>query len=216
VWENGDAVTSKAPGTGGRVNFDTLREQLLYEVHDPAHYLTPDVDVDMTTLHIEEIGPDQVRVTGATGRPAPEMLKIVAGYEDGVMGQAMIGYAWPDALAKAQLAAQIIQQQMVETGLKAEETIIEYLGYNSIHGPLADPTHIEDLNEVYVRIAVRCADKREATKLGRLIPPLALSGPPFIGGAGGMIEPRGQLGIWPTLAPRSIIEEYVRVSVEES
>ncbi len=216
VWENGDAVISKAPGTGGRVNFDTLRQQLLYEVHDPSHYLTPDVDVDMTSLHMEEIGPDKVRVSGATGRPAPEMLKIVAGYEDGVMGQAMIGYAWPDALAKAQLAAQIIQQQMVEVGLKAEETVIEYIGYNSIHGPLADPAHARDLNEVYLRIAVRCADKKEAAKLGRLFPPLALSGPPFIGGAAGMIEPRGLLGIWPTLAPREIIEEYVRVSVEAS
>ena len=216
VWENGDAVISKAPGTGGRVNFDTLREQLLYEVHDPRHYLTPDVDVDMTTLRMEEIGPDEVRVTGATGRPAPEMLKIVAGYEDGVMGQAMLGYAWPDALAKAQLAAEIIKQQMVEVGLKAEEAVIEYVGYNSIHGPLADSTHARDLNEVYLRIAVRCADKKEAAKLGRLFPPLALSGPPFIGGAGGMIEPRGLLGIWPTLAPRSVIEEYIRVSVEES
>lgn len=216
VWENGDAVISKPPGTGGRVNFDTLREQLLYEVHNPAHYITPDVDVDMTTLRLEEIGPDQVRVTGATGRPAPEKLKIVAGYDDGVMGQAMIGYAWPDALAKAQLAAQIIQQQMTEIGLKSEETVVEYIGFNSIHGPLADPKHANDLNEVYLRIAVRCADRREAAKLGRLFPPLALSGPPFIGGAGGMLEPRGLLGIWPTLAPRSIIEEYVWVSVEES
>ncbi|HEX6108751.1 MAG TPA: acyclic terpene utilization AtuA family protein, partial [Ktedonobacteraceae bacterium] len=216
VWENGDAVISKAPGTGGRVNFDTLREQLLYEVHDPRHYMTPDVDVDMTTLRMEEIGLDEVRVTGAKGRPAPEMLKIVAGYEDGVMGQAMLGYAWPDALAKAQLAAEIIQQQMIEVGLKTEEIIIEYIGYDSIHGPLADPTHAKDLNEVYLRIAVRCADKKEAAKLGRLVPPLALSGPPFIGGAGGMIEPRGLLGIWPTLAPRTVIEEYIRVSVEES
>ena len=214
VWEDGDAVISKAPGTGGRVNFDTLREQLLYEVHDPRHYMTPDVVVDMTTLRMEEFGPDQVRVTGATGRPAPDTLKIVAGYEDGVMGQAMIGYAWPDALAKARAAAQIIQQQMVEIGLKSEETVIEYLGYNSIHGPLADPAHIDDLNEVYLRIAVRCADKKEAAKLGRLFPPLALSGPPFIGGAGGMMEPRGLLGIWLTLAPRALIEEYVRVSVE--
>ncbi|HLH61527.1 MAG TPA: acyclic terpene utilization AtuA family protein [Ktedonobacteraceae bacterium] len=216
VWENGDAVISKAPGTGGRVNFDTLREQLLYEVHDPRHYLTPDVDVDMTILRLQEIGPDEVLVAGATGRPAPAMLKIVAGYEDGVMGQAMIGYAWPDALAKAQAAAQIIQQQMTEIGLQPDETIVEYLGYNSIHGPLADPTHIDDLNEVYLRIAIRCKDRREAAKLGRLFPPLALSGPPFIGGAGGMMEPRGLLGIWPTLAPRDIIEEYVRVSVEES
>jgi hypothetical protein len=216
VWENGDALITKAPNTGGRVSFDTLREQLLYEVHDPGHYMTPDVDVDMTTLLMEEVGPDEVRVTGATGGPAPEMLKIVAGYEDGVMGQAMLGYAWPDAMAKAQAAAAIIQQQMSEIGLRAEETIIEYIGYNSIHGPLADPTHVDDLNEVYLRIAVRCADKREAAKLGRLFPPMALSGPPFIGGAGGMMEPRGLLGIWPTLAPRGIIEEYVRVSVEEA
>lgn len=216
VWENGDALITKAPDTGGRVSFDTLREQLLYEVHDPAHYLTPDVDVNMTTLHMEERGPDEVYVTGATGRPAPATLKIVAGYEDGVMGQALLGYAWPDALAKAQAAAQIIQQQMAEVGLKTEETLIEYMGYNSIHGPLADATHAGDLNEVYLRIAVRCADRREAAKLGRLFPPLALSGPPFIGGAGGMLEPRGLLGIWPTLAPREIIEEYIRISVEES
>ncbi|MEO7022189.1 MAG: acyclic terpene utilization AtuA family protein [Ktedonobacteraceae bacterium] len=216
VWENGEALITKAPGTGGRVNFDTLREQLLYEVHDPAHYLTPDVDVDMTTLRLEEVGPDEVRVTGTSGHPAPETLKIVAGYADGVMGQAMLGYAWPDALAKAQVAAEIVQQQMREVGLKAEETCIEYLGYNSIHGPLADPAHTADLNEVYLRIAVRCADKQEAAKLGRLFPPLALSGPPFIGGAGGMLEPRGLLGIWPTLAPRTLIEEYIRVSVEES
>src|SRR6266516_8021196 len=113
VWESGEAIITKAAGTGGRVSIDTLREQLLYEVHDPRHYLTPDVDVDMTTLQMQEIGPDQVHVTGATGLPAPEMLKIVAGYEDGVMGQAMLGYAWPDALAKAQSAAEIIQQQMV-------------------------------------------------------------------------------------------------------
>ncbi len=216
VYENGDAIITKAPGTGGRVNFDTLREQLLYEVHDPAHYLTPDVDVDMTTLRMEEIGPDQVRVTGATGRPAPATLKIVAGYEDGYMGQAMLGYAWPDALAKAQLAAEIVQQQMQETGLRAEETLVEFIGYNSIHGPLADPTYAEHLNEVYLRIAIRCRDKREAARIGRLVTHLGLNGPPFIGGAGGIMEPRGPLGIWPTLAPRGVIEEYVSVSVEEA
>jgi len=216
VWEDGSAIITKAPGTGGRVSFDTLREQLLYEVHDPAHYLTPDVDVDMTTLRMEEIGPDVVRVVGATGHPAPEMLKIVAGYEDGYMGQAVMGYAWPDALAKAQTAAQIVLQQMERIGLKPQETLVEYMGYNSIHGPLADATHADDLNEVYLRIAIRCADKRDAEKLGRLLPPLALSGPPFVGGAGGMTPARGLLGIWPTLAPRGVIEEYVHVSVEES
>jgi len=216
VREDGEALITKAPGTGGRVSFDTLREQLLYEVHDPARYLTPDVQVDLTTLHMQEVGPDMVRVWGTRGQPAPETLKIVAGYSDGVMGQAMLGYAWPDALAKAQAAARIIQQQMQEIGLRAEEVLIEYLGYNSIHGPLAAQRGADDLNEVYLRVAVRCADRQEAARLGRLFPPLALSGPPFIGGAGGMLEPRGLLGIWPTLAPRALIEEYIRVSVEES
>src|SRR5207244_9960411 len=88
VTEDGCAIVTKAPGTGGRVNFDTLRQQLLYEVHDPHHYMTPDVDVDMTTLRMEEIGPDQVRVSGATGRPAPDMHKIVAAYDSGVVALA--------------------------------------------------------------------------------------------------------------------------------
>ena len=215
VLENGDATITKAPDTGGCVNFDTLREQLLYEVHNPAHYLTPDVDVDMTTLNMEEVGLDEVRVTGATGHPAPVTFKIVAGYEDGYMGQATIGYAWPDALAKAQLAAEIVQQHMQEAGLKPEETLIEYLGYNSISGPLADPTHAADLNEVYLRIAIRCTDRRDADKLGRLLTPLGLSGPPFIGGASGITPSRGLLGIWPTLVPRGLIEEYIHVSIEE-
>ena len=105
---------------------------------------------------------------------------------------------------------------MKKAGLKPEETLIEYLGYNSIHGPLADPAHVDDLNEVYLRIAIRCTDKRDAEKLGRLLTPLGLSGPPFIGGAGGITPTRGLLGIWPTLAPRGVIEEYVRVSVEEA
>ena len=66
------------------------------------------------------------------------------------------------------------------------------------------------------RCDARQPDRKEAAKLGRLVPPLGLSGPPFIGGLGGMTEPRGLLGIWPTLAPRTVIEEFIRVSVEEA
>jgi hypothetical protein len=215
VSRDGSAIITKAPGTGGRVSFDTLREQLLYEVHDPRRYITPDVVVDLTSLHLEEIGPDQVRVSGARGYPPPETLKIVAGYEDGYLGQTVIGYSWPDALAKAQAAAAILQTHMAEVGLHPEEICIEYLGYNSIHGHLADSTHVGDLNEVYLRLAIRTRTEAEAAQLGRLAPPLGLSGPPFIGGVGGMSPTRALLGIWPTLAPRALIEPGVRVSVEE-
>src|SRR5438270_625055 len=131
-----------------------------------------------------------------------------------------LGWRWDDwdRLAQGMVAGHLLECSGQATGgnFGGDWRSMPDLGYNSIHGPLADPGHAHDLNEVYLRIAVRCADKREAAKLGRLFPPLALSGPPFIGGAGGMMEPRGLLGIWPTLAPRAIVEEYIRVSVEEA
>src|SRR5947209_3082359 len=105
VYEDGSAIVTKPPGTGGRVTFDTLREQLLYETHDPRAYVTPDVVVDLTSVRLEELGDDRVRVSGTRGAPAPDALKVVAGYEDGFMAQATLGYAWPDAIAKARAAA---------------------------------------------------------------------------------------------------------------
>ena len=141
-----------------------------------------------------------VRIAGGLGFYGDSWKPIKASIERG-----NVRYVASDHLAELTLAILQKDRQRDPT-----------LGYNSLHGTLADSTHANDLNEVYLRIAVRCADKKEAAKLGRLFPPLALSGPPFIGGAAGMLEPRGLLGIWPTLAPRSIIEEYVRVSVEES
>lgn len=211
VASDGAALITKAPGTGGRVSFDTLREQLLYEVHDPARYLTPDVTVDLTTVRLDDRGGDEVMVTGARGTAAPERLKVVAGYHDGWMGQAMVGYAWPDALAKARAAAAIVEAQL---GRSDVELHTEFVGHNSLHGPLADDRHADDLNEVYLRMAVRTADKAVADKFGRLFPPLGLSGPPFVGGYGGITPPRELLGIWPTLVDRRHVEPHVRVQVE--
>lgn len=215
VAEDGSALITKAPGTGGRVSFDTLREQLLYEVHDPARYVTPDVVVDLTTVRLDDQGDDSVRVTGATGHPAPEALKVVAGYHDGWMGAATVGYAWPDALAKAQAAAGIIESQLQAQKLTPEEIHVEYVGLNSLHGPLADMSHAAELNEVYLRMAVRSSDRAVAERFGRLFPPLGLSGPPFVGGYGGITPPRELLGIWPTLVPRALVEPHVQVHAQE-
>lgn len=214
VASDGSAVISKAPGTGGRVSFDTLREQLLYEVHDPRAYVTPDVTVDLTTVRLGDRGNDEVTVTGATGHPAPERLKIVAGYQDGWMGQAMVGYAWPDALAKAEAAARIIQAQLAANG-PAPELHTEFVGLDSLHGPLADRRGAEALNEVYLRMAVRTPDRAAAERFTRLFPPLGLSGPPFVGGYGGLTPPRELLGIWPTLVGREHVEPHVKVNVVE-
>ncbi len=215
VAADGSALITKAPGTGGRVSFDTVRQQLLYEVHDPRNYFSPDVVLDISTVQLEDMGGDRVRLTGASGKPRPARLKIVGGYQDGWMGQATFGYSWPQAYLKAERTAQIVQQLMAEKGMAYDEMRIEYLGYDSILGPLADPAQRDALNEVYLRMALRCADKRVADGFGRLFPWLALSGPPFVGGRYTMQPASELLGIWPTLVTRELVEQRVRVEVTE-
>lgn len=215
VNEDGGAVIFKASGTGGRINFDTVREQLLYEVHDPANYISPDVVLDMSSIALKDLGDDRVSVTGAVGRPRPENLKIVAGYSEGWMGQANISYCWPQALQKARYAAQMVQSRLSERKWKFDSLRTEYVGYDSILGPLSDQAQAEHLNEVGLRMAVRTSDKRAAEQFSGLFPWLALSGPPFVAGR---LQNHGAtelLGVWPMLVPRSWVEDAVKVDVVE-
>ncbi|HZW19710.1 acyclic terpene utilization AtuA family protein [Noviherbaspirillum sp.] len=215
VDESGTATITKAPGTGGRISFDTVRQQLLYEVQDPRRYYSPDVVLDMGTIRLDDLGDDRVRVSGATGRPRPAELKIVGGYQDGWMGQATFGYSWPQAYQKAERTAAIVTGLLQEQGMQYDEMRVEYLGYDSILGRLADPSQRDALNEIYLRMAIRAQDKRVADGFGRLFPWLALSGPPFVGGRYAMQPASELLGIWPALAERGLIEERVAVDVME-
>jgi len=214
VREDGEFVLTKTEGTGGRVSIQTVKEQLLYEIHDPAAYLTPDVVLDVTNVQLEAVGDNRVRVTGAQGSKRPDTLKVVMGYSDGWLGQAICGYSWPDALEKAKAADRIIRKQMERIGLQFEEIQTDYLGYNSLHGPLAAPPQ-EELNEIYLRIAVRSSSKEKAAAVGRLFPPLMLSGPPALGGFLGVMKPRELLGMWSCLIAREMIEDGVQVNVLE-
>jgi len=184
-------------------------------VHDPRNYFSPDVVLDMGSLQLQDLGEDRVRVSGAIGKPRPERLKIVGGYQDGWMGQATFGYSWPQAWKKAECAAQIVQQLMREQKQAIDDWRIEYMGYDSILGPLADSTQRDQLNEVYLRMALRTRDKRVADGFGRWFPWLALSGPPFVGGRINMQPASELLGIWPTLVRRALIEDGVTVDILE-
>jgi hypothetical protein len=213
VSPDGDAFITKAPGTGGLIDFDTIRQQMLYEVHNPTAYLSPDVTLDMSTVRITNVE-GGVSVVGATGRPPPPTLKIVAGYEDGWMGQAVLGYSWPDALKKARAAAEVMQTVIAESGAVYEEMHISYQGYDSLLGPLADPTHAAELNEVFLRMAVRATDRRQAEGFGRHFPWIGLGGPPFVT-ISGMLPARQLLGIWPTTVRREQVESAVTVRLIE-
>ena len=213
VTEDGTAVIGKAPGTGGRVSFDTLRQQLLYEVHNPHRYLSPDVILDMGTLRLDDLGDDRVRVSGATGLPAPETLKVVAGYDDGWAGTAMIGYCWPDAVKKARTTESVIRRLLAERRLQYDDIHTELLGLDSLLGPLADTSQAAELNEVYLRMVVRTRDRRLAEAFPRQFPWLGLSGPPTASGFSGIEPPRQLLGLWPTLVRRDRVEDRVGVAI---
>jgi hypothetical protein len=219
VSADGRALFTKAPGTGGRVSFDTVRQQLLYEVHDPHAYYSPDVVLDMGTLKFEDEGNDRVRISGASGAPRPKTLKIVAGYQDGWMGSGIMGFAWPEAYAKCEKAAEVlrtfVEENKRERGWAVEEMNAEYIGYNSLLGANADPTYRDQLNECFLRMTIRTRDKKVADAFGRLFPWLGLSGPPYVGSMKGVQPAKELLGIWPTLARRDLIESRVQVSIED-
>ncbi len=215
VRADGSATITKAPGTGGRVSFDTVRQQLLYEVHNPHAYASPDVVLDMGGIRLEERGADSVEVRGASGAPRPATLKVVAGYDDGWMGSQSIGFSWPDAYRKCEAAAEIVRRLMQEEGIGYEELNIEYVGYDSLLGAHADPGFRDQLNECFLRMSIRSRERKVAEGFGRLFPWLALSGPPYMGGFHGVERARQLLGIWPTLVRRELIESRVEVAVEK-
>ena len=214
VQANGDFVLTKTETSGGLVSIDTVREQMLYEIHDPSAYVTPDVVANFTTSVLTEVGHNQVRITGTTGSPCPDTLKVVMGYQDGYMGQAVIGYAWPDALKKARKADAIIRHQLERKGWKYDEIRTDYVGYNSLHGPTVEEPK-EELNEVYLRMAVRTQSYADAAKFRRLFPPLGLNGPPSLAGMLGSSSPRALMGMWSCLVPRRLVEERIDIRIVE-
>lgn len=213
VGSDGDVIICKTPGSGGRINFHTIRQQLLYEVHNPAQYVTPDVVLDMSQLSLQDLGNDRVRVSGSIGKPAPTQLKIVAGYRNGWMGHIVIGFCWPDALQKANAAIDTIRTMMLENHLEYEELCTEFLGHNSFLGPHATLPDEDAINEVWLRVAIRARDKKYADIFPRYFPWLALSGPPFMGGFHGIPAASQLIGVWPALLAREAVEDSVQIKV---
>lgn len=219
VSEDGSALITKAPGTGGRINFDTVRQQLLYEVHDPGHYASPDVVMDLSRVRLEDLGNDAVRMTGVRGHARPAQLKVVGGFRDGYKAEVTWGFSWPDAHDKALAAVEMVKAQLADKRMAHDELFVEFPGLNSAHGPLAPlpaPAVLAELNEVWVRMAIRTQDKAVAEGFGRLFPWMALSGPAYTCGFHGLNNSSELLGIWPALLDRQAVEAAVQVEVLQS
>jgi len=134
---DGSFIVTKHEGTGGRVNIQSIKEQLLYEMGDPHSYITPDVVADFTTIQLEEAGENRVRVHGIGGHPNTDFYKVSIAYSDGWKSVGTLVYSWPDAYEKAQAADKILRQRLENLGLKFDVILTEFVGVNATHGHLA-------------------------------------------------------------------------------
>jgi hypothetical protein len=214
AFPDGSFVVTKHEGTGGRITTATVKEQLLYEMGDPTSYITPDAVADFTTIALHDDGPDRVRVHGMRGQPATEMLKVSIAYGAGYKASGTLVYAWPDAVEKAQAADRVLRERMDRLGLRFDEILTEYVGWNATHGPLAGELP-RDLPDVTVRWGVRSSDHDSVDRFTKELAPLVLAGPPSVTGfAGGRPKVQEVVAYWPALIPKTEIEPRLKVEVE--
>jgi hypothetical protein len=206
VEADGSAVITKPPGSGGVVSLATCKEQLLYEIHDPAAYYTPDCVADFTEVNLIVVGTDRVQVIGGKGYPRPDELKVSIGYRDSFIGEGEIGYAGTGALARARLAGDIVKKRLEIMGVNLQEIKIDLIGVESLHGSRIYD-RLREPYEVRLRVAARTAAWEEAVRIGEEVETLWTNGPAGGGGARRLV--REVIGIVSCLIHREAVRPQV-------
>jgi len=186
VAADGSAVITKLVGTGGCVTTATVKEQLLYEVHDPTSYLTPDVAADFSSVAVEQVAADRVAVSSARGREGPRELKVTVGFDGGFLAEAGVSYAGPGSTARARLAASVVTERFDDIGITSERRI-DLIGVNSLFATAG--VAAGESEDVRVRVALRTADRNEAELMLWEVESLLCCGPAGGGGYRGSITP---------------------------
>jgi hypothetical protein len=208
IDKDGTFRIMKPPGTGGAVNQETISEQLLYEVGDPAAYLTPDVSADFTSVQLTETGPDEVLVEGARGNPATDTYKVSIAYRDGFMASGSLVILGPGAAAKARECGEMILERLRRAGTELEHHHIECLGAGDcVPGVI---TAASEPPEVVLRVTARDSRRTAVERFTKEIAPLVTSGPPGVTGyATGRPPVREVFAYWPALIAKSAIQSAV-------
>ena len=209
AYPDGTFVVTKHEGTGGLVTRETVSEQLMYEIGDPTSYITPDCIADFSSICLEDLGEDRVRVFGIKGRPYTPTYKISASYLDGFVAFGSLTYSAPEAYEKARAADAILRQRLEMLGLSFDEIRTEYIGMNACHGDIA-PSIVP--NEVMMRIGVRGQNKKSVEAFAKEIAPLILTGPPSVTGfSGGRPKPSDVVAYFPALLDKRVVTMRVQV-----
>jgi len=213
VAEDGSFSITKVPGSGGRVTVRTCTEQLLYEVHDPAAYLSADAVADFSGARLTQIGHDEVEVTGVTGTRRPDALKVSVGYLDGFVGEGEISYAGPNAVARGRLALDLVRERLELIGVPTDDARFELIGVDAVHrgaaksvDKTADKT-VAEPPEVRARVAGRTLTLDQARRIGHEVSALWLNGP--AGGAGAVGRTSDLVAIASVLLPRDQVRPEI-------
>ena len=217
---DGSFVVTKHEDLGGRVTWATVSEQLVYEMGDPAEYITPDCVADFRTIRLRDRGEDRVRISGVRGSARTGMLKVSLAYRDGWKATGTLVYAAPDALAKARRADEVLRARLRRLGLKFDEIRTEFIGAGACAGlaPEDLPEElVRSLPEVELRVGVRGDDHEAVERFTRELAPLILAGPPSVTGfAGGRPRVQEVMAYWPALIDRTAVEKELRVEVSHT
>jgi hypothetical protein len=206
IGSGGEVVIGKVAEAGGRVDVATCTEQLLYEVHDPSAYVTPDCVLDLSGVDLRPAGPDRVRVEGARARPRTPTYKVSIGYLDGYLGEGQLSYGGPNAVARARLAGEVVRERLRLRGLHYDELRVELIGIDSLHGPGEGRP---EPYEVRLRVVGRARERRLAEEIGWEVETLYTNGPQ--GGAGDSRQVREVLAVQSVLLPRELVRPRVEV-----
>ena len=215
VGPDGSLVITKAEDTGGLVDLRTVKEQLLYELHDPGHYITPDVVLDITGCTFDQVGPDRVALYGLRGHPAPATLKVTACFEGSWLGEGEVSVAGPNALARARAIADVLLRRLEMRGLRVRPRI-DLIGLASVHDNDAGTLWrtraaqaVAEPSELRIRLAVEGEHRDDCDQAAREVLALLCCGPAGTGGARWRVTPRILTRSY--LVPRALVPTAVTV-----
>ncbi len=212
VGPDGSLVITKAEDTGGLIDLRTVKEQLLYELHDPSQYVTPDVVLDITGCSVEQLGLSRVAVRGLRGKPAPEALKVTACFEGSWLGEGEVSVSGPNALARARATADVLLRRLDMRGLRVRARV-DLIGVASVHdsdgGALWRAYDGPEPPDIRIRLAVEGEDRDDCDQAAREVLALLCCGPAGTGGARWRVTPRILTRSY--LVPRQLVPTAVAV-----
>ncbi|MDX1591631.1 MAG: acyclic terpene utilization AtuA family protein [Balneolaceae bacterium] len=211
AYPDGTFYVTKHAGTGGLVSEMTVKEQLLYEIGNPAEYITPDCIADFTSVKVLQEGKDRVKVTGIKGSAETDTYKISASYIDGYKLSSTLVYSWPDAVKKARFAGDLLLKRAEKLGISFRDTNIELVGLNACNeDDSVFENDLSEVNEVEMRVSVYGDSRDELNRFGKEIAPLILTGPSGVTGfAGGRPKASEVVAYWPALLSKEAAKPRV-------